>query len=93
MDNKLIIADLYREIGNLLRSMGAERVYLYSSQTLAGKNGNMELKIVTDGEVDTEAAKQQIERKYPSMQVEIANGNEPEYMALLEEAMTDSIQI
>lgn len=89
----ITVADLYREIGKKLRSMGAERVYLYSSKTLTDGMREMELKIITDGEVDAEEAMRQMETQYPCVKIEVVNGNEPEYMELLEETMTDSIQI
>lgn len=87
------VADLYREIGKLLRSMGAERVYLYSSKTLTDEEFDMELKIVTDGDVDTAKAEAMIGEKYPKASVQVLNGNEPENMELVEEAVIDSIQI
>lgn len=93
MKNELAIADLYREIGTLLRSMGAERVYLYSSKTLTAEEFDIELKIVTDGDGYTANAEAVICEKYPKIAVQILNGNEPEHMELLEEMRTDSIQI
>lgn len=87
------VAALYREIGNLLRAMGAERVYLYSAKNYPKREQKMQLEIVTDGAVDTVTAKKQVETQYPEIELLIWNGNEPEHMELFGEVMTDSIQI
>lgn len=91
MEQKQETADLYREIGRMMKSRGAQRVYLYSARMVSEET--MELKVITEETIEIAEAERAVKQQYPKVNLEIIDGSQPERMELLSEAMVDSIQI
>ena len=70
MDNRNI-TELYQEIGNVFRSMGADQVILLSSGVLHESEYELQMELAVDGNVDQEELQTQSRKHWPYIDMEI----------------------
>lgn len=70
MDNRNI-TELYQEIGNVFRSMGADQVILLSSRVLHESEYELQMELAVDGNVDQEELQKQSRKHWPYIDMEI----------------------
>ncbi len=70
MDNRNI-TELYQEIGNVFRSMGADQVILLSSRVLHESEYELQMELAVDGNVDQRELQKQSRIYWPYIDMEI----------------------
>lgn len=65
------ITELYQEIGNAFRSMGADQVILLSSKVIHESEHELRMEIAVDGDVDQKELQKQSEKLWPYIDMQI----------------------
>lgn len=88
------IANIYRNIGKILRNYGASKIYIVKSKTLNHETDiKLSLEIIADWIQDCTRAADEIHKKYPNVHCTLYNGDDPDCYDLLQEAEEDGIQL
>lgn len=93
----LTVRDLYQELGNFFRERGAERIILLSSRPVAdpgGRNGKqMILQLAVDGGILEEEVKQDLEERWPQLEIQLMAYGIEATEELLREIEEDGIKL
>lgn len=88
------VAEIYRNIGKILRSYGASRIYIVKSKTIYYEADiKLSLELIADRIEDLIKAENDIQKMYTNVQCMLYDGENPDYYALIQEAEEDGIQL
>lgn len=86
--------DIYRSIGKILRSLGANRIYLLKSKTInRGNDFTLLIEVIADQISDYEKARMMLADVSQNVECTMIDEENPDYFALLQEAEVDGIQL
>ena len=86
--------DIYRGIGNVLRGLGASRIYLLKSKTVSrGSDFTLLIEVIADQVSDYGKARKMLAKAFQNVECTLIDDKNPDYFDLLQEAEEDGIQL
>lgn len=86
--------DVYRDIGKILRGLGASRIYLLKSKTVSRDSDFVLLiEVIADQISDYAIARKMLAKAFQNVECTLIDDENPDYYDLLQEAEEDGIQL
>lgn len=85
------ITELYREIGNVFRRNGAERVVLLSSKNNSAPDYELTIEVAVDGFFEISKLQQESGKRWPQIKIILIDLNDNKNRCLADEVMEDGI--